>query len=192
MAKKSDNKEPKPKYFSFSVISSIVLLILVFVFFEEYNLFTTTEKMFFYFFSASSQSMAAMFAVVGVFAVFRFQTQENKLRNLYDLFKNWVRQEQDALARFTGREIDNGEWVIRSGNVNVVERDRNPLFWKDSQVLEMGKGMLKLVHPNLAKNWEVKDLRDKLEEIEIQEEIRNRILKSMKIPMLAILIVSSQ
>ena len=96
---KNNSDKDKPKYFSFRVISSIVLLILVFVFFKEYNLLTITEKMFFYFFSASAQSMAAMFAVVGVFAVFRFQAQENKLRNLYELFKSWIERRKSGLKR---------------------------------------------------------------------------------------------
>ncbi|NQT28589.1 MAG: hypothetical protein HQ570_03225 [Candidatus Omnitrophica bacterium] len=42
-----------------------------------------TENALFYFFSALAQSMAALFAVVGMFAVYRLQIQENIIKEVF-------------------------------------------------------------------------------------------------------------
>ncbi len=187
MAKKSDSKESKPKYFSFIVISLIAIPISIFILLKIFNLFSVTERMLFWFFAASSQSMAAMFAVVGVFAVFRFQAQENKLRNLYELFKNWIGLRQSQLYPLQDRK----KW-----DVFIMENDRNLLvetgwdttLWKDESVLEMGKGILNAIQSSNINKGVVRALKERIVEIEYQEKSRNNIQESMKIPMLAILV----
>lgn len=71
---------------SFIIVSLIVVLLLLLVYFN--NLLIIEKDMLFWLFAATSQSMAALFAVVGMFAVFRYQTIVAKLRNLYDVLKN--------------------------------------------------------------------------------------------------------
>ncbi len=173
MTKKSDSN--KPKYFGFIVILSIALLITIFTILKISNYFTVTERMLFWFFAASSQSMAAMFAVVGVFAVFRFQAQENRLKNLYEIFKNW------------SMNYDFG----------IAIKD-HPNTWKDNKISEFGRSwldsILELVETKGKDSSDKTDmyffvdpLRVNVEEIEYHEIIRNDILKSMKTPMVAIL-----
>lgn len=48
------------------------------------------KESFFWFFSATSQSMAALFAVVGMFGVFRYQIVNERLRNLYEVLKQKI------------------------------------------------------------------------------------------------------
>ncbi len=187
MTKKSDSKEPKPKYFSFIVILSIAILISPFILLKIFNHFTITERMLFWFFAASSQSMAAMFAVVGVFAVFRFQTQENKLRNLYDWFKSWIELRKPQLQPLMDSKKWSA-WIMENDRNLLVETGWNTMLWKDEIVLEMGKGILNAIKlPDVDKGI-VRALKERIVEIEYQEKRRIDILKSMKTPMLAILI----
>lgn len=186
MTEKSDSN--KPKYFGFIVILSIALLISIFILLKILNYFTITERMLFWFFAASSQSMAAMFAVVGMFSVFRFQAQENRLRNLIDIFKNWVHEWIEILNTIMRRDNKGVDRVFRKKKDRIFERDPIPSLWKDNIVVEMGKGMLKSIHADRANDPMVIQLRERIEEIEKHQKIRNNIIVSMKIPMLAILI----
>lgn len=186
MEKNSAKNEPV--YFNFRVFLSIVLLISIFILLKILNLLTITEKMLYYFFSASAQSMAAMFAVVGVFAVFRFQAQENKLRNLYDVFKLWFKSWENLLAILCGRKIQGGRWYSQPDDVNIYEREWNPSIWRDDEFVEMMKKLLNQIQKDKVKSDMANDWRKRIEEIEKHEKRRNDILESMKIPMLAILI----
>lgn len=133
--------------------------------------------MLFWFFASTSQSMAALFAVGGVFAAFRFQAQEHKLRNLYDVYIKWF----DDWQQDMGTEFDTR-------------------LWKDNQISSLGKDIVKERRKHIA-NAKSKDiaiypqleglidgLEVRVNEIVYHEKKRNVVLQSVKLPMLVILI----
>jgi uncharacterized integral membrane protein len=70
---------------TFIIVSAILIVFLPLFYFT--NLLLIEEKMLFWLFSATSQSMAALFAIVGMFSVFRYQDIQNRLRNKIDVLK---------------------------------------------------------------------------------------------------------
>ena len=165
-----------PEYFSSGVILSIVLLIIILIFFKEYNLLALSASMLLWFFAAGAQSMAVLFVGIGVFAVFRIQSQESRLKNLYEIFKRW-------------------SWENRS----ELRLDSNPEEWKDGEISEMGRSVLiaSVEHMDsvrkeggevLALDDLISRMRNKVEEIEFHQNIRHKILETMKVPMVASLI----
>lgn len=118
------------------------------------------KQMLFWFFASTSQSMAALFAVAGIFAVFRFQVQENKLRNLYDSNKR----------RFTTHN-----WSAYIGDLEAE-------FWSDNEFLDKAKKVLE--------KTAIKPIKQKIQgiisEIEKQMDIKNKILNMLIIPLFSV------
>jgi len=177
MGKKANYKITKPKYLSFSSIIFVILIVGLFIILKKFICFH--GDMLFWFFASTSQSMAALFAVGGLFAVFRFQAQEAKLRNLYDVFKEWC-------------SIDKG--------TPFFGEDYRPDLWKDDQVVSIGRKAVekrqkdiddaKKEGKDMEKDLEktVESMKNRINEIEDHEKIREVVLKGVKLPMLVILI----
>ena len=155
-------KNSKPAFFNKWIFIIIFSVLTIFVFLKLRFPSDFTENMMFWFFSATAQSMAALFAVGGVFAVFRFQAQENKLRNLYDTNKK----------RFS----------ILNWQAYIADIDTE--FWTDSEFLEKSKKILEKNPKNSIKQ----KIQMIIIEIEKEETLKKNILKNLKIPMVAILL----
>jgi len=136
----------------------IVLIIFILIYFRNPTIIG--KEVLFWFFASTSQSMAALFAVAGMFTVFRFQSQENKLRNLYDSHKK----------RFS------------THNWNAYIGDKNAEFWSDSEFLDKAKKVLG--------KTPIKTIKQKIQEIifdiEKQEDMKNRILSMVIVPLFAV------
>jgi len=157
-----NSKNLKPSFFNKWVFIIIFLVLIMIVFLKIKFPFEFTENLMFWFFSTTAQSMAALFAVGGVFAVFRFQAQENKLRNLYDSNKK----------RFS------------TLNWQAYIADIDSDFWTDSEFLEKSRKILE--------KTPISSIKQKIQkiifEIEKEETLKKNILKGLKIPMIAILL----
>lgn len=90
---------------TFIIVSAIILIFLPLLYFTGHLIIE--EKMLFWLFAATSQSMAALFAVVGMFAIFRYNDIQNRLRNKIDVLKN--RFKSEGWIRFFG-ETDPDCW----------------------------------------------------------------------------------
>lgn len=176
--KKTDYETTKPRYLSFWSILFVVLVIVLFTVLRKFVCFH--GDMLFWFFASTSQSMAALFAVGGVFAVFRFQAQEAKLRNLYDVYKEWITD--DMRYRFFPERSD---------------------VWKDNEIVRIGRHTVKEERKSIAEakskkgdiaselkkdEEDIDSIEEWMNEIENYEKKREVVLKSVKLPMLVILI----
>jgi len=123
------------------------------------------KEMLFWFFASCSQSMAALFAVIGMFAVFRYQDMQNRLRNLYDSLKN---------------KFSSGQWITHF-------RNEIPQSWEDSAILDKVNDILRDRKDDLPEiiinNLDVSSV-----VIKSHEDVRNNIIKFAKVPMSSILI----
>ena len=71
-------------YFYISI--SIVSIVFILAYFLDLEVFK--RDMLLWFFAATSQSMAALFAVVGMFLVFRYQDLQNRLSHYNQILRN--------------------------------------------------------------------------------------------------------
>ncbi len=109
---------------TFIIISAILLIFLPLLYFTGHLIIE--EKMLFWLFAATSQSMAALFAIVGMFAVFRYNDIQNRLRNKIDVLKN--RFKLEGWIRFFGR-TDADCW----DDSEIVDRAREKLKEKEDE-----------------------------------------------------------
>ena len=177
--KKTDYETTKPSYLNFWSILFVLSVVGIFIILRKFLCFH--GDMLFWFFASTSQSMAALFAVGGVFAVFRFQAQEAKLRNLCDVYKKWIMED------------------LRYSFFPFHEQ---PESWKDDQIVSIGRKTVKERRKSFAEAREKGDIdnqlkadekkidsiEERINEIENNKKKRNIILKSVKLPMLVILI----
>ena len=124
-----------------------------------------TKEMLYWLFAATSQSMAALFAVVGMFAVFRYQNLEDKLRNLYDSLKN---------------KFSSGKWITYFG-------DTGSGCWEDPTIADRAGSLLKEKEDTLPKKIG-NDLMVSVLTIMSHERSRDEVLARTKIPLVAVLI----
>lgn len=121
--------------------------------------------MLFWLFAATSQSMAALFAIVGMFAVFRYQDIQTRLRREIDVLKS---------------KFKTHDWTRFFG---ITDAD----CWEDSTFVARAKQKLDekreesshIIYNNLDVDIKI---------IESHEETRNFIRVIAKIPMISILI----
>lgn len=121
--------------------------------------------MLYWLFAATSQSMAALFAVVGMFAVFRYQLLDNRLRNLYDSLKNRFNT-PDYIAYF---------------------KVHDSLCWEDSIIADRAEYLLK------DKKGDLPDIIENNLELDIivmrsHEQTRDLVLSRAKKPLISVLI----
>jgi len=177
MGKKANFEITKPRYFSFWSIFFVLLVVVLFTVLRKFVCFH--GDMLFWFFASTSQSMAALFAVGGVFAVFKFQAQEAKLRNLYDVFKEWC--SIDKGSPFFGEDYRPDLWkddqIVSIGR-KAVEKRQKEIDDAKKEGRDVGRGLEKTVD----------SMKNRINEIEDHEKKRNVALKSVKLPMLVILI----
>lgn len=129
------------------------------------NKLQINKEMLYWFFSTTAQSMAALFAIIGVFAVFRYQLQENKLRNLYDSLKK----------RFLLPS-----WIYHFGVTGAES-------WKDSVIADRAEELLEMKESRLPHNIKFNIKMDVLY-IRHHEKARHSVLTKAKIPLVAVLI----
>jgi len=141
-------------------ISTVLIILITFILLYLKKPTIIGKESLFWFFASTSQSMAAIFAVAGVFAVFRFQAQENKLRNLYDSHK---------------KRFSTLNWHTYIG-------DKNADFWSDNEFLDKAKKVLEKTSRKTIK----RKIQEIISEIEKQEEIKNRILTMIIIPLFTV------
>ncbi len=171
-------KITKPKYLSFWSILFVLSVVGLFIMLRKFVCFH--GDMLFWFFASTSQSMAALFAVGGVFAVFGFQAQEAKLRNLYDVYKEWIMED-----------------------LRYMFFHERPDVWKDNQIVSIGKKAVKEGRERIAEakskkgdadsqlitdEKNISSIKERINDIENNEKKRDVVLKSVKLPMLVILI----
>jgi len=147
----------------FPVVLLIVLGVTLLFYFM--NVLVIEKDMLFWLFGATSQSMAALFAVVGMFAVFRYQDMQTRLRNLYDSLK----------IRFTETN-----WVKYFGQTEAYS-------WDDFAVVPRAKHHLEEKESKLPKVIK-RDLGIDIKLIENHELVRNNIRIYARTPLTAILI----
>lgn len=149
---------------TFIILSAIILGFLPLLYLK--GLLIIEEKMLFWLFAATSQSMAALFAIVGMFAVFRYQDIQNRLRNRIDVLKE--KFQSDQWINFFGGPIESR-------------------CWNDSEVVYKAKEKLderKEESPHIVYN----NLEVDIMEIESHKDVRDYVRVYAKIPMISILI----
>ncbi len=151
---------------SISLISFIVIVeTAAILFFYLSDILRITKEMLYWLFAATSQSMAALFAVVGMFAVFRYQNLDNKLRNIYDM----------ARIKFSS-----GKWAAYYHSVA-------PESWEDSDIANKAENLLKMKEIKLPERTEA-DIAWDILTIRHYEKARVEVLVRAKIPLVAVLI----
>jgi len=176
--KKTDHETTKPRYLSFWSILFVLSVVGIIIMLRKFVCFH--GDMLFWFFASTSQSMAALFAVGGVFAVFRFQAQEAKLRNLIDGFKYWA---QVALRHKYFREFPE-QW--KDDEVVIIGREARQQLQEEIDRLRKDNGSDE--ETIKEKEVDVKVIKTRIDEIDDNEKKRNGVLESVKRPMLVILI----
>lgn len=146
------------------IIISVILLVFLPLFYLT-SLLIIEEKMFFWLFAATSQSMAALFAIVGMFAVFRYQDIQTRLRREIDVLK----------AKFKSEG-----WILFFGITNAD-------CWEDSTFVARAKEKLDEKREESSHRI-YNNLDVDIKIIESHEETRNYIRVIAKIPMISILI----
>ena len=116
-------------------------------------------------FAASSQSIAALFAVVGMFAVFRYQFLENRLRNFYDCMKN---------------KFSTSDYIEHFG---IIESKS----WEDHLILDRVRELLKERESEGSDIIE-NNLTCDLDQMESHEIVRDNVLNQAKFPLVIALL----
>lgn len=150
----------------YSKISFIVIVEtgVILVFYLS-DILRITKEMLYWLFAATSQSMAALFAVVGMFAVFRHQNLDNKLRNIYGMAKI---------------KFSSGKWA-------AYYHSAAPECWEDSDIANKAENLLKMKEIKLPGAVEA-DIAWDILNIRHYEKARDEVLVRAKIPLVAVLI----
>jgi hypothetical protein len=146
------------------IFAAVLAEIIIILFAKSSHLITLNEGMFYWLFAASSQSMAALFAVLGMFAVFRYQILESRLRNLYDSLKN---------------KFNSDEWRYYFGMTNAD-------CWEDALIANKAEENLNSRANKLPKTIE-HNLRVDILIIRSHEKARDYVLLKAKIPLISVL-----
>jgi len=128
--------------------------------------------------------MAALFAVGGFFAVFRFQAQEAKLRNLYDIYKEWIMGNMRYRFFPERPEVCKDSQIVRIGRKTVKEQRKRIAKDKSKE----GDTDSELMRELIRDEKDIDGIEERINEIENNEKKRDNVLKSVKLPMLVILI----
>lgn len=111
----------KNDFFNLYFLIPLLIVLAIFFFIYLTNNLAIEKNMLFWFFAATSQSMAALFAVIGMFVVFYYQNFQTILRHkFYILRKNFLSE----------------EWRIFFGIVDVE-------ILSDSEILQKADNLLK-------------------------------------------------
>jgi len=154
-----------------TILHYLIMLIIVFIeitailIFYQLDILQINKEMLYWLFSSTAQSMAALFAVVGMFVVFRLESIKTKLRNCYDLLK----------LKFSS----NG-WIYYFGLINAD-------CWHDDNILSCAEYRLDEKKDRLSGNIK-NDLQASIIEISHLEKARDNVIFTAKIPLLAVLI----
>ena len=149
---------------------SLLIILIVYLFFISFDLIQIEKETLFWFFSTISQSMAALFAVVGMFAIFRIQAIEIKLIDYGNALKH---------------KFKSPYWRDRFDELDVD-------CWRHSDILKKAKGQLKIAEERHKRgdfpSPIIRDLKDRITQISLTEKSRTVLSYSLLIPMATILI----
>jgi len=157
---------PRKTVLNYSIMLIIVSIeITAILFFYQLGILQINKEMLYWLFSATAQSMAALFAVVGMFAVFRYQLQEDKLRNLYDNLKT---------------KFSSSNWILYFGARGVKGLEDSIIADRVEELLAMEKSRpSEKIENNLIEDVRI---------IRTHEKARDNVLITAKIPLVAVLI----
>jgi len=139
-------------------ISEIVLIILL----NISGLLCLKPEDFKWFLSASSQSMAALFGLIGMFIIFKVEIINNKLNNCYDTLR---------------KKFKSSNWVHYFG---TTEADS----WHNDEIVGKAKYYLNSI-TNIPDNIR-NDIECSIAEINSLKESKKKIVKEFKTPLLFI------
>ena len=148
-------------YMLIFVLIAIEIVTILITYFQ--GLLKLEKEMLFWLFAATSQSMAALFAVVGMFSVFRLETIQSKLRNRYGLLI---------------RKFLSDVWMHYFGDIGA---DR----WHDNDIKKKAEYYLSLKEERLPAAMK-NDLQRSIIEISHFEHSRDKFPKRARNPMVAI------
>jgi hypothetical protein len=152
------NKAYYHSFFTFFMVLVLITVVLLKIFYN--NLDKIDKEMLFWLFSASSQSMAAIFAVVGIFAAYRLQFLDNRLRNMYDCLKN----------------------KFKSHNLEKIFGARYPDSWDDSIVHDKVKSLIDKNIDTIPKVMKT-NLEVDLRTLHSHENAKNHIFQNTRLPL---------
>ena len=152
-------------FFNLLFLISSLIVLAIFLFFYHTNYFLIEKNMLFWFFGATSQSMAAMFAIVGMFAVFRYQDLQTRLSHYFEILRN---------------NFLSAEFQEYFGHIEVK-------IFSDTEILDKSKSLLKDKKTD-ATHRAYNNLDVYVVVIEHHMRIRNKIIEQARVPMIAILI----
>lgn len=148
----------------FLIPLSIVLIIFFWIYLT--NNLNVERNMLFWFFAATSQSMAALFAVVGMFVVFRHQNFQTVLRHQIEVLRN--------------NFLYNKEWQEFFGKVDVKTLTDSEILYKSENLLKEKE------EESNDRAWNNLDV--SVQVIKSNERIMDNIKTLARIPMIAILL----
>lgn len=151
------------------IVTTITIEVVALMLLYQANILRLEKEMLYWMFAATAQSMAALFAVVGMFAVFRHQNLSNILRNLYDSLKSMLKTD---------------DFVYYIGNTDAQ-------CWDDFILVSRAKEILKNNKERFSKTLAFNLNMDILTIIS-HERARNNVLKNAKVPLTAVLITFMQ
>lgn len=155
----------KSDFFNLYFLIPLLIILAIFFFIYLTNNLAIEKNMLLWFFAATSQSMAALFAVVGMFVVFRYQYLQTILRHQIEILRN---------------NFLSGEWQDYFGSFDISIYTDSELLSKSEDLLEDKKEEpTDRAYNNLSVSVLV---------IRSNENIRDNIKALAKIPMIAVLI----
>jgi len=155
----------KNDFFNLYFLIPLLIVLAIFFFIYLTNNLAIEKNMLFWFFAATSQSMAALFAVVGMFAVFRYQNFQTILRHQFDILRK----------NFLSVAWQNSFGIV---NVNILS---------DSEILQKADNLLKDKKEE-SSNRAYNNLSVSVLVIKDNKRIMDNIKTRARIPMIAILL----
>lgn len=155
----------KSDFFNLYFLIPVLIVLAIFFFIYLTNNLAIEKNMLFWFFAATSQSMAALFAVVGMFVVFRYQYLQTILRHQIDVLRNnfFTKEWKGFFGRFNTSILTDSELLSKSENLLKDKKEESS----------------HRAYNNLSVSVLV---------IRSNEKVRDNIKALAKIPMIAILI----
>lgn len=151
--------------YGFIIFVIITLEIFLILFLYSKNILKLEKEMFYWLFATTAQSMAALFAVVGMFAVFRYQVLESRFNDLCGSIK---------------RKFATEPWVYYFGSTYSES-------WANAMVINHVEDKLKILPANLPETMK-QDLEVSAKILKSIETARRYVLIKAKVPLSAVLV----
>lgn len=151
----------EPSYFSYKIYIAGIFVVLVCCILYYFNILEIKKEMLYWSFAATAQSMAALFAVTGIFAIFRFQIHDSKLKHLKEMLRQKV--------------LNDSTWLSCFG--------KDSRTWRDEEIVEIIEKRLNKAKIKRGCEGIAEKMNFRIQQIIFHENIREKILTSLKIPM---------